>query len=87
MATLSGKTLVHIDEVPPGRYRLTAWHEGWVITGKDKDGRPVYDPPRVLAQEVTVPPRGEVAVEFELSSDGPSIGIQVDVTARGPTGV
>jgi plastocyanin len=55
-----------IDEIPPGRYRLTAWHEGWVVTGKDKDGRPVYDAPRVLAQEVTVPPRGEVAVEFEL---------------------
>jgi plastocyanin len=55
-----------IDEIPPGRYRVTAWHEGWVVTGKDKDGRPLYDPPRVLAQEVTVPPRGEVAVEFEL---------------------
>lgn len=55
-----------IDEIPPGRYRVTAWHEGWVVTGKDKDGRPVYDPPRVLAQEVTVPPRGEAAVEFEL---------------------
>ena len=55
-----------IDEIPPGRYRVTAWHEGWVVTGKDKDGRPLYDPPRVLAQDVTVPPRGEVAVEFEL---------------------
>jgi plastocyanin len=55
-----------IDEIPPGRYRVTAWHEGWVVTGKDKDGRPLYDPPRVLAQEVTVPPKGEVAVEFEL---------------------
>jgi plastocyanin len=55
-----------IDEIPPGRYRVTAWHEGWVVTGKDKDGRPLYDPPRVLVQEVTVPPRGEVSVEFEL---------------------
>jgi plastocyanin len=55
-----------IDEIPPGRHRVTAWHEGWVVTGKDKDGRPLYDPPRVLTQEVTVPPRGEVAVEFEL---------------------
>jgi hypothetical protein len=55
-----------IDEIPPGRYRVTAWHEGWLVTGKDKDGRPVYDPPRVLTQEVTVPAKGEVAVEFEL---------------------
>jgi cyclic pyranopterin phosphate synthase len=28
-----------------------------------------------------------IAVEFELNSEGPSIGIQVEVTARGPTGV
>jgi plastocyanin len=55
-----------IDDIPPGRYRVTAWHEGWLVTGKDKDGRPLYDPPRVLTQEVTVPARGEVAVEFEL---------------------
>lgn len=55
-----------IDEIPPGRYRVTAWHEGWVPTGKDKDGRPLYDSPRVLTQEVTVPAKGEVAVEFEL---------------------
>ena len=55
-----------IDEIPPGRYRVTAWHEGWLETGKDKDGRPLYDPPRVLTQEVTVPAKGEVAVEFEL---------------------
>jgi plastocyanin len=55
-----------IDEIPPGRYRVTVWHEGWVVTGKDKDGRPLYDPPRVLTQEVTVPAKGEVAVEFEL---------------------
>jgi plastocyanin len=55
-----------IAEVPPGQYRVTAWHEGWVVTGKDKDGRPVHDPPRVLTQEVTVPARGEVSVEFQL---------------------
>jgi hypothetical protein len=55
-----------LTDVPPGRYRLVAWHEGWVATGKDKDGRPVYDAPRVLAQEVTVPARGEATVEFQL---------------------
>jgi plastocyanin len=55
-----------IGDIPPGRYRVVAWHEGWVVTGKDKDGRPVYDAPRVLTQEVTIPARGEAAVEFEL---------------------
>jgi plastocyanin len=65
-AVSDDKGQFRIDEIPPGRYRVTAWHEGWVVTGKDKDGRPLYDPPRVLTQEVTVPARGEVAVEFEL---------------------
>jgi plastocyanin len=55
-----------ITEVPPGRYRLVAWHEGWVVTARDKDGRPVYDAPRILTREITVPARSEVAVEFEL---------------------
>ena len=55
-----------IGDVPPGRYRVVAWNEGWVVTGRDKDGRPIYEPPRVLTHEVTVPPKGEVTVEFEL---------------------
>jgi uncharacterized protein (DUF983 family) len=55
-----------ITDVPPGQYRMVAWHEGWVLTGRDKDGRPVYDAPRVLTREVTVPARGEAAVDFEL---------------------
>lgn len=55
-----------IAEIPPGRYRVVAWHEGWVVTGRDKDGRPVYEPPRLLSQEVTVPARGEVTLNFEL---------------------
>lgn len=55
-----------ITEIPPGRYKVLAWHEGWVVTGKDKDGRPIYDAPRVLTQEVTVPARGEATVDFEL---------------------
>jgi len=37
-----------------------------VVTGRDKDGRPVYEPPRVLTQEVTIPAKGEAALDFEL---------------------
>jgi plastocyanin len=55
-----------IGEVPPGRYRVVAWHEGWVVTGKDKDGRPLHDPPRLLTQEITIPPKGEATLDFEL---------------------
>ncbi|MGH7321744.1 MAG: carboxypeptidase regulatory-like domain-containing protein [Candidatus Rokuibacteriota bacterium] len=56
-----------IADVPPGRYKVVAWHEGWLVTGRDKDGRPVYDAPRVVTREVTVPARGEVTVDFDLN--------------------
>ena len=55
-----------IADIPPGRYRVVAWHEGWVPTAKDKDGRPHYDAPRVLTQEMTIPAKGEAAIDFEL---------------------
>jgi plastocyanin len=55
-----------IGEIPPGRYRVVAWHEGWVVTGRDKDGRPLHDPPRLLTQEITIPPKGEATLDFEL---------------------
>ncbi len=55
-----------IGEIPPGRYRVVAWHEGWLVAGRDKDGRVVYDAPRVLSQDVTVPAKGQVTVDFDL---------------------
>ena len=35
-------------------------------TGVDKDGRPLYDEPRTLAQDVTIAPRATVTIDFEL---------------------
>lgn len=55
-----------IADIPPGRYRVVVWHEGWMVMGKDKDGRPIYDAPRVLTQEVTVPAKGETTLDLEL---------------------
>jgi len=55
-----------IDGVPPGRYRVTMWHEGFAPRGFDKDGRPLFDEPRRASRTVTVPPRGTVALEFTL---------------------
>lgn len=66
-----------LADVPPGHYRLIAWHEGFTIanrdayeaslaqTGEDPE-RPAYDAPYVLTQEIEVTPRGRVAVDFEL---------------------
>ena len=55
-----------IDNIPPGKYRLTMWHEPWVEKGRDKDGRPAYGPPVTLAREVTIVANGSAPVEFEL---------------------
>ena len=55
-----------IDNVPPGKYKVGAWHEGWKPTGRDKDGRVVYDAPRVITREITIPARGDATIEFEL---------------------
>jgi len=54
-----------IDGIPPGKYTVTMWHEGFLPSGTDKDGRPVYEERRVT-REVSIPPRGSVTVDFEL---------------------
>jgi hypothetical protein len=55
-----------IDGVPPGKYRVTMWHEGFRPRGVDKDGRPLYDEPRTATREITIGPRATATVEFEL---------------------
>lgn len=55
-----------IDGIPSGRYKVTMWHQGFVPKGFDKDGRPLYDEPRQVTKEVTIPPRGSAAADFEL---------------------
>ncbi len=55
-----------IDGIPPGKYTVTMWHEGYVQRGIDKDGRPVYDEPRRVTREVTIPSRGTAVANFEL---------------------
>ncbi|MCZ6689165.1 MAG: hypothetical protein O7H41_06140 [Planctomycetota bacterium] len=68
-----------IEDIPPGKYTLNAWHEGWRIVEKDsvKDPRTgeesikgyVFSDPIVLSQEVEVTPLKETQVTFELSED------------------
>lgn len=65
-AVTDGRGRFRLEGVPPGTYRVSMWHEGFRARGVDKDGRPVYEDPAVIAKEVTVPPRGAVTVEFEL---------------------
>jgi hypothetical protein len=57
-----------IPGVPPGTYRLTLWHEGWAVVGREGTGAFVYEPPRVVTREVVVPADGEVRIELELTA-------------------
>lgn len=55
-----------IDGIPPGRYKVSMWHEGFMQRGFDRDGRPLYDEPRIATKEVSIPAKGSATVEFEL---------------------
>lgn len=55
-----------IDDIPPGTYRVTMWHEGFRARGVDKDGRPLYDDPHTVSRDITIAPRSAATIEFEL---------------------
>ncbi|MBI3029406.1 MAG: carboxypeptidase regulatory-like domain-containing protein [Candidatus Rokubacteria bacterium] len=64
-AVTDGEGGFRIDGIPPGKYTVTLWHEGFAPKGVDKDGRPVYEELR-LHREVTIPRGGSAAVDFEI---------------------
>jgi len=57
-----------IAQVPPGVYRVQAWHEGWNIVEYDKESHPKFEEPYTMSAEVTVPPGQITYVEFRLSA-------------------
>lgn len=54
-----------INGVPPGKYTLVGWHEGYKIVRMDV-ARPTYDQPHVVRQEIEVKPHETVDVHFEF---------------------
>lgn len=44
VAITNEKGEFEIKDVPSGNYSLRAWHEGWTIKGKDKQGRTEFQP-------------------------------------------
>lgn len=41
-----------ISDIPPGKYKLIAWHEGYNIEEFAADSRPVYDDPHMIVKEI-----------------------------------
>ena len=54
-----------ITGVPPGKYKLVAWHEGYNIT-KFVSSRPSYDEPHVITREIEVKPSQTLEEHFEF---------------------
>jgi hypothetical protein len=63
--------------VPPGTYQIVAWHEGWMLTGKEQTydvltehsvQRPVFSQPKTWEKSVTVKENGSNTVDFTISA-------------------
>jgi hypothetical protein len=66
LAVTDERGAFRIEDIPPGPYRVTVWHEGFRRRGIDKHGRPVYEAPHTITKEVTVAPRATATVAFDL---------------------
>ena len=55
-----------IDGIPPGRYKVVLWHEGFRPRGLDRDGRPSYRGPRMITRTVSIAPAATATLDFEL---------------------
>jgi hypothetical protein len=65
-----------LTDVPPGEYRVVAWHEGWRVLGKKSTldvfsqqsiQRALFSEPRTWEQTVKVHPKETVNINFTLS--------------------
>jgi Carboxypeptidase regulatory-like domain len=65
-AVTDERGVFRIDDIPPGTYRVTMWHEGFRRKGKDPDGRPLYEEPIRVSREVTMAPATTVTLDFQL---------------------
>ena len=80
-AITGGSGNFRLDDVPPGKYTLKAWHEGWEVVEKESTKDPatgeefikgyVFSDPVIQSGEVEVHPSKESNLIFVL---GPSTG-------------
>ena len=64
-------------DVPPGTYQIVAWHEGWILAGKEQSydvltehsvQRPIFTPPKTWEKSVMVNANQASNIEFVLSN-------------------
>lgn len=69
-AVTDGEGAFAMEGVPPGTHRVHFWHEGWVASGREGNGRPIMGPAVEAVGRVEVPAGGRGAVRFVLSAAG-----------------
>jgi hypothetical protein len=61
-----------LTDVPPGTYKIKMWHEGFIITGVEKENGKIkryhFEDPYEVVKNVQVPKDGHVHSNFELVS-------------------
>jgi hypothetical protein len=66
VATTDERGAFRIDGIPPGTYTVTLWHEGFRAKRADAAGRPRHDEPATTRRQVTIAPRAEATIAFEM---------------------
>jgi len=65
-----------LTDVPPGTYQIVAWHEGWIMAGKQQTydvltertvQRPIFTEPKTWQKPVTVNANQPSVVDFVIS--------------------
>jgi len=65
-----------LTDVPPGKYEIVAWHEGWGVARQEgaidvltqrRVTRPIFTEPRTWEKNVGVEPNGTAVVNFVIS--------------------
>ena len=66
-----------LTDVPPGTYQIVAWHEGWILAGREQAydvlterrvQRPIFTEPKSWEKSVTVNASQPSVVNFMISS-------------------
>ena len=55
-----------ITDIPPGKYKLIAWHEGYNIKEFASDKRPIYDEPHIIEKEIELTSGQVLELDFEF---------------------
>ena len=66
VALTDNKGRYEIKDIPPGKYQVEFWHEGWKITEKQAGGAIAYSEPLISVKEANITSGGNTVLNFQL---------------------